>query len=97
MSELTQEEQQQQYNEWVMSEMVGQLCASERFQKFIQINYDIEQIVDDSTQEVRLQVTEVSHEVAADRLRQAMTEKTGLSNEGIEVVGAGALDKLPKI
>ncbi len=85
----------EEYNEWFMSELIGQLAASERFQQFVKMNYDIKQVIDDGAKEARLQVIEVPHEIAAKRIQEAAREKMG-EQGGIEVVSASALDKLSK-
>lgn len=84
----------EEYQEWVMSELVGQLAASERFQQFVSMNYDIKQIVDDESKEVRLQVMEVPYQVAQERIKAQVAEKLDKDASGIQVVGADALDKL---
>ncbi len=91
MAKMTQEE----YAEWFHSELIGQLVDSERFQKFVKMNYDISQVIDDSTKEARIQLIEVPHEIVQERIQAEAQETLGKAAKGIQIVGAGVLDKLP--
>lgn len=84
----------EEYTEWFHMELIGQLVESDRFQQFIKVNYDVKQVIDDDTQEARLQVIEVPYEMAQDRIKAQVAEKLEKKASEIQVVGADALDKL---
>lgn len=87
---------QEEYQEWFRSELISQLADSERFRQFVAFNYDIHQVVDKDTKNVRLQVIEVPHTIAQERIKEAATERMADLESKISVVPAGALDKLNK-
>ncbi len=85
-----------EYEEWMMSEVISQLVESKRFLTFLAMNYDITQEIDADTQEARLQVIEVPHEVATQRIQEEAKKVLVEDADKVQVVGADVLDSLAK-
>lgn len=84
----------EEYREWFHMELIGQLAESDRFQQFVNMNYDVKQVIDDDTKEARLQVIEIPYEIAQERIKAQVAETLEKKASEIQVVGADALDKL---
>jgi hypothetical protein len=86
----------EEYAEWFKSELIDQLMDSERFEQFVKFNYDIQKVVDEDTKDIRLQVMEVPHTVAQDRIAAALREQMTEEDGKIMLAGADTLAKLDK-
>ena len=87
----------EEYAEWFKSELIDQLIESDRFEQFLSINYDIKKVFDDDTKTIRLQIMEVPHSVAQDRIAEEAKKKVEDEQGGIQIAGADVLEKLKKI
>ena len=84
----------EEYTEWFKGELIDQLVESDRFQQFVRINYDISKGHDEEAKSISLQIMEVPHAVAQERIAAAAKEAT--EEDAIQVVGADVLAKLSK-
>lgn len=75
--------------EQIYSQIFAQLLESERFQRFIQVNYDIQKLVDEEEKTIEYRVIELPPVLAEQRLAELVKEK---GKEDSAIVSANMQD-----